>query len=105
MQHVQEARDILVGKISSKKIIRSAMKQLCRIAKVQDDLCVNISAEIIIEKGELVETILEQTRLHRCDLIAVGASKGLISGKYVGHQIKSVIKNADGPVLVIPPAH
>ena len=79
MQHVQEARDILVGKISSKKIIQSAMKQLCRIVKVQDDLCVNISAEIIIEKGEIVETILEQTRLHRCDLIAVGASKGLIS--------------------------
>ena len=102
-RHVQEAKDILIGKVSSKKIIRSAMKELCRIAKIQEDQCADVSAEIVIEKGELVNTIIQQARLQHCDLITMGASKGLISGKYVGHQIKSVIKKADVPVLVIPP--
>jgi len=101
-QHIKEARDILIGKISSKKIIHAAMKQLCRIAKIQEDQGVDVSAEIIIEKGELVNTILQQAKVHRCDLIAMGASKGLISGKSVGPQIKSVMKKADVPVLVIP---
>lgn len=102
-QHVQEARDVLIDKLSSKKIIHAAMKQLCRIAKIQEDQCVDVSAEIIIEKGEIVDTILQQAKLHRCDLIAMGASKGLISGTTVGSHIKSVMKKADVPVLVIPP--
>ena len=102
-QHVEEVRDILIGKISSRKIIRAAMKELCSTAKIQEDQCANVSAEIIIEKGELVNTIIQQAKVHRCDLIAMGASKGLISGKSVGPQIKSVMKQADVPVLVIPP--
>jgi nucleotide-binding universal stress UspA family protein len=49
-----------------------------------------------------VNTIVQQAEINRCDMIAMGASKGLISGKYVGHHIKSVMKKTDVPVLVIP---
>jgi nucleotide-binding universal stress UspA family protein len=75
-QRLQDARDILVGKMSSKMIIRAAMEEICHVADIQEGQCEDVSAEIIIEQGEIVDTILHQAGLHGCDLIAMGASKG-----------------------------
>ena len=45
---------------------------------------------------------VDQAREHRCDLIVMGASEGLLSGSSVGNNIKSVLKKSKVPVLVVP---
>jgi nucleotide-binding universal stress UspA family protein len=50
-----------------------------------------------------VEGILAQAQACKCRLIVMGASKGLLAGTTIGLHIKSVIKKASVPVMVIPP--
>lgn len=103
-KHVEDAQNILIGKISSKQIIQVALEQFCRDTGIDDDACGYVPTEIVIKEGDVVDTILQEADKHNCDLIAMGASKGLISGAAIGTHIKSVMKKAKVPVIVIPPA-
>lgn len=102
-QHFQEARNILIGKISSRQLIHTALEQFCREAGIDENQCGNLSTEVVIEQGDVANLIIQQAAEHQCDLIAMGASKGLISRTSLGSHIKSVMKKTTVPVLVIPP--
>ena len=102
-QHYEEAQNALIGKISSRKLVRTALTEFCRESNIDNGQCGCIENEIVIKEGDVIETILEQATEHRCDMIIMGASKGLLSGTAVGHNIKTILKKAQVPTLVVPP--
>ena len=101
--HMKEAHQMLVGKVTSKQMIRAALSQFCHETGIDADECGYVEREIVIKEGEVVEVILDQIKAHNCDAVVMGASKGFISGTSIGPVIKSVLKKSKVPVLVIPP--
>jgi nucleotide-binding universal stress UspA family protein len=102
LSHKEEAQHALIGKVSERQMARTALSQFRRdsdAGNVRDNAAVD---QIIVIEGDVVTTILQQAEEHQCDLIVLGASKGLLSGTAVGHNIKSVLKKARIPTLVIP---
>ena len=102
LQHKKEARHALIGKVSQKQMIRTALSEFCRESGIDNDQCGTIENEIVVTGGDVVEEILLQATEHACDLIIMGANKGLLSGSSVGHNIKSVLKKSKIPTLVVP---
>lgn len=103
-KHVNDAHKMMIGKITTQQIVHAALEQLCRESGCKEHNLEQVPMEIVVKPGEIVETILSEADAHHCDLIFMGASKGLVAGTAVGPHIKSVMKNAKVPVLVIPPA-
>ena len=101
-RHREDVQHALIGKISSRQMVQTALSEFCREAGIDKDSCGGSQHEIVIKEGDVVETILRQAAEHECDLIVLGASKGLLSGTSVGHNIKSVLKRSKIPTLVVP---
>lgn len=102
LQHKEEARHALVGKVTQKQMIRSALNEFCRESGIGNDQCKLPQNEIVVREGDVVDEILQQAADHSCDVIIMGASKGLLSGSSVGHNIKTLLKKSTIPTLVIP---
>ena len=102
LKNKEEARHALVGKVTPKQMVRTALSEFCREANIENDKCGVFQYEIIVKDGEVVEEILAQAAEHSCDLIGMGASKGLLSGTSVGHNIKAILKKSKIPTLVVP---
>jgi nucleotide-binding universal stress UspA family protein len=102
LSHKEEAQHALIGKISERQMARTALSQFRRESSTEDGRDIAAQDQIIVIEGDVIATILQQAEQHKCDLIALGASKGLLSGTAVGHNIKSVLKKAKIPTLVIP---
>ncbi len=98
----EEAKHALVGKVTPKQIVRTALSEFCKENKREDETYVIPNYEIVVKDGNVVEVILKQASEFKCDLIVMGASEGLLSGISVGHNIKSVLKKSKIPVLVVP---
>ncbi len=98
----EEAKHALVGKVSPKQMVRTALSEFCRETDTGEEGCVVPQHEIVVKEGDVVEVILAQAAEHKCDLIVMGASEGLLSGSSVGNNIKSVLKKSKIPVLVVP---
>ncbi len=98
----EEAKHLLVGKVSPRQMVRTALSEFCKENESGDDNFVVPQNEIVVKEGEVVDIILEQAAEHTCDLIVMGASKGLLSGSSVGNHIKSVLKKSKIPVLIVP---
>lgn len=96
------AKHALVGKVSPKQMVQTALNQFCKENKTEDENHAIPNNEIFVADGDVVETILRQAAEHKCDLIIMGAGEGLLSGVSVGKNIKSVMKRAKIPVLVVP---
>jgi nucleotide-binding universal stress UspA family protein len=98
----EEAKHALVGKVTPKQMVRTVLNQFCKEDKKEDEEYAVPNYEIVVKEGDVVEVILKQAAEHKCDLIVMGASEGLLSGVSVGHNIKSVLKKSKVPVLVVP---
>jgi len=97
----EEAKHALVGKVTPKQMVRTALSQFCKENK--EDVSYEIpNSEIVVKEGDVVQVILQQAAVSKCDLIVMGASEGLLSGFSVGNNIKSVLKKSKVPVLVVP---
>lgn len=104
-RHKEEAQHALIGKISSRQMVRTALSEFCREARIENDQCGVVQNEIVIKEGDVVETIIQQTAAHGCDLVVMGTSKGLLSGTALSHNIKTVLKQSKVPTLVVPAAN
>jgi nucleotide-binding universal stress UspA family protein len=101
--HMKDAHQMLVGKVTSKQMIRAALSQFCEETGINAEECGYVDREIVIKEGEVVEEILSHIKSHSCDVVVMGASKGFLTGTSVGPVIKSVLKKSKTPVMVIPP--
>lgn len=96
------ARQQLIGKKSTNRMIQKALGEFCSTAGIDDDLCGYQSREIVVREGELVESIIESSQKYDCDLIVMGAREGIVAKTSVGPTIKAVLRQSQIPVLVVP---
>ena len=101
--HADQARQTLIGKKSSSKLIREALDRFCADAGIDDASCGYHSREIVIADGEIVEEIIEQSKKYNADLVVLGTRDGFLSDNRIGQTIKSIIRNSKIPVMVVPP--
>lgn len=102
LHHKEEAQHALIGKLSERQMARTALSQFRRESGTGEGRDSATQDKIVVIEGDIISTILQQAEENQCDLIILGASKGLISGTAVGHNIKSILKKATIPTLVIP---
>ncbi len=98
----EEAKHALIGKVTPKQMVRTALSAFCKENKAKDEDDVIPDHEIVVKEGDVVEIILKQAAEFKCDLIVMGASEGLMSDFSVGHNIKAILKKSKVPVLVVP---
>jgi len=101
---VQTAQDLLVGKLSKTEMIRAALNQFCNEAGISSDECGYVDHDIVIVEGDVISRILDYATEQSCDIIIMGASEGFVSKSSIGKKIKSVMKKAKVPVMVVPNA-
>jgi nucleotide-binding universal stress UspA family protein len=100
----QTAQDLLVGKLSKVDMIRAALSQFCQETGIDADECGVVDYDIIVTEGDVANSILAHATELDCDLVVMGASKGILNKSSIGSKIKSVMKKADVPVMVVPHA-
>lgn len=100
---VSAARNQLIGKKSSNKMIKAALAQFCSQAGIDDDACGYHSREIVITDGEVIDDIIENAQKYQCDLIVMGTKEGFLTHNSIGATIKGVMRRATIPVMVVPP--
>jgi nucleotide-binding universal stress UspA family protein len=102
-EKVDSAKRTLIGKAKRSEMIRAGLNEFCRDAGIARDECGYVETETVINEGVVVDEILSQAKTRKCDVIIMGANQGLLTGTSLGRNIKSVIKNAKVPVIVVPP--
>jgi nucleotide-binding universal stress UspA family protein len=101
---VSGAREQLIGKKSSNKMIQAALEQFCSAAGIDDDACGYHSREIVVTDGEVIQDILKTSKDFDCDLIVMGTKQGFLSHNSIGAIIKDVMRQSKIPVMMVPPA-
>ncbi len=101
-KHKDEARHALMGKVTPKQMVRTALSEFCQETTNEHETNTIPNYEIVVKEGDIVEIILELQASFKSNLIVMGASEGLLSGISVGKNIKSVLKKSKVPVLVVP---
>ena len=98
----QDARDALIGKMTSGKILQKVIKQH------REDLGLDESSgdlnwhEVVTVNKHIDRAILSQAGESECDLIVLGAGKGFWGGNAIGSTIKGVMQQTDIPVMLVP---
>lgn len=103
-KHANEARQALIGKQSSSRLIREALEQFCADAGIDDASCGYHSREIVVADGEVVEEVINQSKSYECDLIVLGTREGFLSSNSIGPTIKGIMRQSNIPVMMVPPA-
>lgn len=103
-EHEQNARKVLIGKRSDYDVITGALAKFCEDANAEHGQCSFEAQEIMVRQGNATSEILKVAADEKCDLIVLGAHKGLLGKTAVGSVVKAVLHEARVPVLVVPPA-
>lgn len=97
-----ETRQKLIGKRSSSKLIRKALEHYCTVAGIDDASCGYQSREVVVDDRNVVESIIENSKKHTCDLVILGGHEKPPLTKSIGSTIKSVLRKSKIPVLIVP---
>ncbi len=96
-------REQLIGKKSSNALIQAALAQFCSDAGIDDNACGYHSREIVVTNGEVIHDIINSAKDYDCDLIVMGTKEGFLAHNSIGSTIKSVMRQSNIPVMVVPP--
>lgn len=101
--HYKQARNSLIGKKRDHMVIREVLGQFSEDAKVEAGASQGGAAdEILIERGNPVEQILEQCKNRTCDLIVMGSrGHSTLADVVMGSITKRVLRRSEKPVLVV----
>jgi nucleotide-binding universal stress UspA family protein len=99
----QEARQILIGKQRDHDIIGQALGDFCRTNGAGETLSSFQPPEILVTEGKIIEEIIKTAKEKECDLIVMGAHKGLFGSTAIGSITKGVLHHSGLPILVAPP--
>jgi nucleotide-binding universal stress UspA family protein len=97
-----DARQTLIGKRSSTKLIESALEHLWTDAGADDTSGGSLAREVVIEEGDIAECILKTSKEHGCGMIVLGGSEGGFPKKSIGTTVKTVLRKSTIPVVVVP---
>jgi nucleotide-binding universal stress UspA family protein len=101
-QHFQEARQALIGKRKDHLAVKDVLHQFSENAKEGQPGEGFGTAEIIVERGNPVEEIINQSEKTNCDLIVMGThGHGTLEDVMLGSTARRVIRRSKLPVLVV----
>ena len=101
-RHYQEAREALIGKKRDNVAIREVLENFSEKVKIETDSQAFVTDEIIVERGNPVDKILEVADNRNCDLIVMGShGHGIIEDALLGSTARRVVRRSTKPVLVI----
>lgn len=100
--HEQDARDALIGKMTSSKILQKVMKQYREDLGLEEASSDLDWQEVVTVDNNIERAILSQAKENECDLIILGAGRGFWGGNAIGSTIKGVMHNTDIPVMLVP---
>ncbi len=101
-RHYQEAREALIGKKRDNVAIREVLENFSEKVKIETDSQAFATDEIIVERGNPVDKILEVADSRNCDLIVMGShGHGIIEDALIGSTARRVVRRSTKPVLVI----
>ncbi len=99
--HLQEAKDVLIGKRKDHLLVREILGQFSEKARYNSERAAE-GDEIIVEQGDPVDVILEVAKEKNCDLIVMGThGRGTLAEALMGSTVKQVIRRSTTPVLVV----
>ena len=101
-QHIQEAREAIIGKRKDHLAIRDALHQFSEDAKETREGEGFVTDDIIVVRGNPVEEILKYSEEKNCDLIVMGThGQGTLADAMMGSTARRVLRRSRKPVLVV----
>ncbi|MFP4429609.1 MAG: universal stress protein [Desulfovermiculus sp.] len=104
-KHEDSARAVLIGKRSAGEHLQESLKEYC-LELGRENLETGFTTpKILIREGDVIQEILDQAKENDCDLIVMAGNESYFSDNArIGTTIKTVMRKAHIPVLVVPPA-
>ena len=101
-KNFDEARQALIGKQRPGRAIREVLGRFCEDVQSEMADVTFQTDEIVIERGEPVEKILEVAKDRNCDLIVMGSrGYGTFKDAVMGGTARRVLRHAKIPVLLV----
>lgn len=101
-EHLQEAKDALIGKRRDRALISGILDEFSAKAKADLGEHAIPSDEVIVKRGNPVEVILETANEKNCDLIVMGThGRGTFTDAMMGSTARRVVRRSQIPVMVV----
>ncbi|MFZ5572338.1 MAG: universal stress protein [Thermodesulfobacteriota bacterium] len=101
-EHLQEARQAMIGKSREFAPQRKAMTRICEEAKEKIDTMTFTADEIVVVTGDPAEEIVRQSVERNCDIIVMGShGHGGIMDAWLGSVSLVVLKRSKKPVFMV----
>ena len=98
-QHFDEAREALIGKRKDHLAVQDVLQQFSENATEGEG---SGSDQVIVERGNPVEKIIEHSEKEKFDLIVMGThGHGTLEDAMIGSTARRVIRRSKIPVLVV----
>ena len=98
-QHFDEAREALIGKRKDHLAVHDVLQQFSANATEGEG---SGSDQVIVERGNPVEKIIEHSEKEKFDLIVMGThGHGTLEDAMIGSTARRVIRRSEIPVLVV----
>ena len=101
-QHVEDARQVLIGKQRDHLVIREVLDKFCESAQNGCEDQSFVADDIVVKRGDAVEELLAQAEKSQCDLIVMGShGYGTFKDAMMGGTARRVSRRANVPVLLV----
>ena len=101
-RNYERAREALIGKKRDNVAITEVLHTFSDNVKSESDNQPFVTDEILVERGNPVEQILETADNRDCDLIVMGShGHGVIEEALIGSTARRVVRRSKKPVLVV----
>jgi nucleotide-binding universal stress UspA family protein len=98
----QNVHKTLTGKSISSLVIQSALKKYLEKSGFEYDVDWNPTRNILVDEGDVVDTILRNAYEINASMIVLGTHEGLLSESAISKVVKNVLKRSKIPVLIVP---
>jgi nucleotide-binding universal stress UspA family protein len=98
----QNVQKTLTGKSISSLVIQRALNDYCQKSGMECAADWNPARNILVDEGDVVETILRNAYEINASMIVLGTHEGIFSKSAISRVVKNVLKRSKIPVLIVP---
>lgn len=97
------AKETILGKKPDYDLVKEALQNIAKAGDRAPHAVEFEDAEVVVADGNPATNILKVAKEKNCELIIMGAHKGLVGSTTFGSVAKAVVRETNIPVLLIPP--
>ena len=97
-----EIRQKLIGKRSTDTLIQKALEHYCEQSGMGNGANDQQIREVLIDDGDVAESIIKNARSHSCDLIVLGDHERHFLAKSVRSTTKALLRKSKIPLMIVP---